>query len=327
MVPNYLKWIALALVTLRVHAASLEKDPLVFSGMCDASAAVALSGDLFGVVNDEDNIFRFYRSSRPGPPVQTIDLKPLLSNKRKKAPEADFEGAARLGNRVFLITSHGRNASGKPAPLRHRLLAVELTEQAGRISATPIGQPYTNLLADLAKDSRFGKFGFVAGSKQAPKTDGGLNIEALTDTPDGHLLIGFRNPVFEGRAIIIPLLNPAEVIEGQPPRFGDAMLLDLGGLGLRGIGSMKNGYYLIGGPTGSAGECRMFTWQGSGTDPKLVDRIRFPGINPEGICFHDQGPSEDFLILSDDGTRQISGKDCKTLPESQRQFRAYRVKL
>jgi hypothetical protein len=295
--------------------------------MCDASAAVALSGDLFAAVNDEDNVLRFYRTSLPGAPVQTIDLKPLLSRKRKKAPEADFEGAARLGNRVFLITSHGRNASGKPAPLRHRFVALELTERGGRVSAAAVGQPYTNLVADLARDPRFAKFGFIAGSRQAPKAEGALNIEALTDTPGGDLLIGFRNPIFEGRAIIIPLLNPEEVVHGHSAIFGDAILIDLGGLGLRGIGSMKDGYYVIGGPSGNVGECQMFTWQGRGSEPKPVDEIRFPGINPEGICFHDQGVTRDFLILSDDGTRQIGGKECKTLPENRRQFRAYRVKL
>jgi hypothetical protein len=211
--------------------------------------------------------------------------------------------------------------------LRHRFLALELTERAGGVSAAAVGQPYTNLVADLTRDPRFVKFGFVEGSRQAPKTEGALNIEALTDTPEGDLLIGFRNPVFEGRAIIIPLLNPEEVILGHQASFGDALLLNLGGLGLRGIGSMKDGYYVIGGPSGSAGECRMFTWQGRGSEPKLIDEIRFPGINPEGICFHDQGATRDFLILSDDGTRQIGGKDCKTLPEGRREFRAYRVKL
>ena len=69
--------------------------PLVFKGTCDASAASALSEDLFVVANDEDNLLRFYRTSQPGNPVQTFDLKPILSLKGKS--EMDLEGAARLG--------------------------------------------------------------------------------------------------------------------------------------------------------------------------------------------------------------------------------------
>jgi len=307
-----------------VEAASLDHTAIVFSGMCDASAGIAISGDLFAAVNDEDNILRFYRTSQPGKPVQKIDLKPFLSQK-KKAPEADFEGAARLGNRVFLITSHGRSAQGKAAPLRHRLMALALTEQAGLVKATLIGKPYTNLVADLERERRFAQFGFAAASTRAPKSEHAFNVEALTDTPEGHLLIGFRNPLVEKRAIVVPLTNPNEVILGQKPEFGEALLLDLGGLGLRGMGSMKSGYYLIAGPSASGGECRLFLWSGPGSEPAVVSDVRFRGINPEGICFHDSG--DEFLALSDDGTRAIAGEDCKRLPEEQRQFRAYRVKL
>src|SRR5689334_20447150 len=82
-------------------------EPLLFTGTCDASTATALSGDLFVVGNDEDNILRFYRTSRPGVPVQTYNLNPLFSSK-PKSPEADLEAAARLGSRIFFISSHGR---------------------------------------------------------------------------------------------------------------------------------------------------------------------------------------------------------------------------
>jgi hypothetical protein len=33
---------------------------------------------------------------------------------------------------------------------------------------------------------------------------GGLNIEGLAATPDGQLLIGFRNPLSEGKALLLP---------------------------------------------------------------------------------------------------------------------------
>lgn len=127
----------LAGLPLLVGLAAAEPPALVFSGMCDASAAVALGPDLFAVGNDEDNVLRFYRVSQPGKPVDTYNLNPFLFG-RKKSPEADLEGAARVGNCVYWITSHGRNAEGKPAPYRHRFFALELTASAGGPGVRPV---------------------------------------------------------------------------------------------------------------------------------------------------------------------------------------------
>ncbi len=317
-----LTWLSVA-----AKAATLDSNALIFTGMCDASAAVALSNDLFAVASDEDNILRFYRLKSAGPPVESIDLKPILfgNSKKRKTPESDFEGAARVGDRVYFITSHGQNAEGKSAPLRHRFIALQFSETPNNVNVTLVGRPYTNLVADLSREPRLARFAFANAARRAPKTRDALNIEALTDMPNGSLLIGFRNPLFERKAIIIPLLNPNEVVHTQPPKFGDPILLDLGGLGLRGIGSAKTGYYLIAGPIDNEAECRLFTWDGGNTPPQLLKDVRFPGINPEAICFHDASGRADFYLFSDDGTRSIGGKDCKLLPESERRFRAFRL--
>ena len=322
-----MKWLLVSFLGFAMVAARgavLTGTPLVFAGMCDASAAFALSEDLFAVASDEDNILRFYRLQQPGRPVHSYDLNPILSDRRKVA-EADFEGAARLGNRVFLITSHGRTAQGKVAPTRHRLIALDCSDGTGGIIVTQVGKAYTNLVADLISEPRFSRLGLANAARLAPKSRGALNIEALTDTPERALLIGFRNPVPQGQALIVPLLNPNEVINGRQPKFGEALFLDLGGLGLRGMGSKGDGYYLIAGPADDEAECRLFVWQGGKAGPQPVEGVRFPGINPEGICFHDAKGRDDFWVLSDDGTRQFKGIDCKLLPEAERRFRAFRL--
>ncbi len=296
-------------------------EPLVFTGTCDASAAIALSGDLFVVANDEDNILRFYRTRQPDKPVQKFDLRPVLSVKPKS--EADLEGAARLGSRVFFISSHGRNAEGKAAPNRHRLFAVEFTERDDAVGVRPVGKPYVNLVADLANDPKYTRFHLAEAAGQAPKSPGGFNIEALTATPDGTLLIGFRSPIPDGRALLAPLLNPNDVIDGKSPRFGEPLQPDLGRLGIRGLASTARGYYLLAGPAHGDDQSRLFFWAGGDATPQAVSEVTFPKINPEGICFLGVGGGSDFLIVSDDGTRKIKGKECKSLPESDRQFRAY----
>src|SRR5207247_7832652 len=59
------------------RAASLS-DPIVYRGMCDASAAVSLTTNLFIVANDEDNILRVYRRHPGGLPMLSIDLNAFL---------------------------------------------------------------------------------------------------------------------------------------------------------------------------------------------------------------------------------------------------------
>jgi hypothetical protein len=310
------------LATVNAFAAKLS-EPVVFTGTCDASAAIALSGDLFLVANDEDNLLRFYRFSRPGSPVQTFDLKPLFSTKRK-ASEVDLEGAVRLGDLVFFVSSHGRNSAGKPAPARQRFFALALAETNGTTTINSVGQTYTNLVVDLARHPEYRRFDLDDAAGLAPKAPGGFNIEALAATPEGTLLIGFRSPIPQGRALIATLRNPQAVITGKPPEFGPPLLLDLGGLGLRDMCATADGFYLVAGPAAGDAESRLYFWAGSNNQPRCLNELRFPKSNPEAICYLDFGTGADYLILSDDGTRKINGKECKTLPEAQRQFRAYR---
>ncbi len=311
-----------SLAALTVRGGQLGA-PVVFTGTCDASAAMGLSGDRFVVANDEDNVLRFYRFSQPGKPQQTFDLKPLFTTKRKLT-ETDLEGATRLGNAIFFITSHGRNSTGKFTPARHQLFALTLTETNGAVAVKPVGRSYTNLVADLARDPEYTRFDLADAAGLAPKASGGFNIEALGATPEGTLLIGFRSPIPNRQALLATLRNPNAVIHGQAPQFGEPILLDLGGLGLRDIVATTNGYYLLAGPADGGAESRLFFWSGGKVVPRAITDVKFPQSNPEGICYLDFGGGADFLILSDDGTRKINGQECKTLPEAERQFRAYR---
>ncbi len=316
----------LCAITLNARAAGLG-EPLVFTGTCDASAAIALHPNLFVVASDEDNVLRFYRPNQPGPPAFKYDLNWMLATE-SKSTETDLEGATRLGQHIFFISSHGRNAEGKYAPDRHRFFALELTEHNGKIVAQPVGRPYRNLVEDLARDPKYARFRLAEAAKKAPKSPGGFNIEALADTPEGGLLIGFRSPIPEHRALLAPLLNPNDVVNGQPPRFGDPILLDLGGLGLRDMCSTPTGYYLVAGPDAghkkSHADSRLFTWAGGDAIPQAVPDVSFHKINPEGIFTLDANHRSDFMIISDDGKRKVDGEECKKLPETERQFRAYR---
>ena len=141
----------LALQTVSA-AVSLEQET-IYTGMCDASAGVAVGKDLFVVADDESNDLKVYSQKRGGPPVGKIGLASFLNLKKKK-DETDVEGAADMGEIVYWITSHGRNKNGKERPSRQFFFA---TKRSGETLA-PVGEPYRNLLADLSAEPELRKY-------------------------------------------------------------------------------------------------------------------------------------------------------------------------
>jgi len=295
--------------------------PASYFGMCDASAGVALATNLFAVANDEDKVVRTYRIDQTNAPVQTADLSSFLRVDRKW-PETDLEGAAWLGDRIFWIGSHGRNRDGAFRGSRHRLFATRLENSGGTLRLAPVGRPYVNLLNDLARDPRLMPFHLAAASRLAPKSPGALNIEGLCATPATNLLIGFRNPVPQGRALLVPLLNPFDVVAGRPPSFGDPILLDLGGQGIRDLGYWEGKYVIIAGAHDGAGHSHLYFWKGGAASPKKVEGVHLKSFNPETVVVYPRDPKA-FQLLSDDGTMLLNGIDCKKLADPrQRRFRS-----
>jgi Protein of unknown function (DUF3616) len=288
-----------------------------FTGACDASGAVPLDERTFLVADDEDNVLRVYDSSQGGPPLTSVDLSQALGlpKKKKGAPELDIEAATRVGELAYFITSHGRNSSGKLKPERLRFFA---TTAAARGTPELAGRPYERLLEDLLAEPRLAPFNLAAAAELAPKAPGGLNLEGMTARFEGGVWLGFRNPLPEGRALLVPLLNPEQLIEGQAARFGDPLTLDLGGLGVRALSSAGGRYLIAAGAFDSGPAGRLFTWQGTGAAAAVPVRgVDFSGYNPE--AFFSVG-AQRVLILSDDGSVLVGGTECKKLdrPEQKR---------
>ena len=156
----------------------------------------------------------------------------------------------------------------------------------------------------------------------APELPGGLNIEGLSATPTGTLLIGFRNPVPEGKALLVPLENPAEVITGEPARLGAPIALDLAGRGVRSIEYVagRGEYLIVAGPAGDGGVFGLYRWSGNSGDPPLpVPGADFSGLQPEALTQDGKGS---VWIFSDDGRRLLdNGKACKDSKATRQSFR------
>jgi hypothetical protein len=303
--------------------------------MSDASGAVALDANTFLAVDDERNILCAYRRDRSGKPISVIDLDPILGVRPKKGPEeADFEGMATLGGKVYVMGSHGRTHTGKWRQSRQCFLAVTVELKTGAVTATPFGTVRRDLVTELLADPRTAGLGLEAamGSPAVHSEDlapkkGGLNIEGLGATADGKaLLIGFRNPQVGGKAILVPLTNPAAVVaEGARPLFGAPILLPLPvwkegkriDAGVRDIAwAPRIGAYLISaGPADERKAFAIYKWSGRpGDAPVLLEQATravaaVEHFTPEAIIIY---PNTDrFQLLSDDGSRRVraAGED------------------
>lgn len=313
-------------ISRSAHNEALE-EVLVYRGTSDSSAAVALSEEMFIVADDENNVLRVYNINGSGLPVFLYDLTQFL-NTYQEHPEVDIEGAARIGDTIYWISSHGRNKNGKMRPNRYRFFATSVRIENGNITIQPVGIPCRTLIHSLVKSYPAHQLGLAQAtrfdsselSKQerenlAPKRSG-LNIEGLCASPNGKTIyIGFRNPrPFDrvsrrAKAIVVPLTNPKQIIERvSVPIFGAPMLWDLGGLGIRSMeySDFHKAFFIIAGPYNEGLEFALYRWSGKKDKPpvlvrKLIqDRSR---LKPEAlICFKN---SSKFLLLSDDGSLAI----------------------
>jgi hypothetical protein len=321
--------VCFALLGVSLSAWCQDKFSLVrpnrYSGMANASAAVSVSSNLFVVADDEDNVLRLYHSDRGGAPITEFDYSIFL-RWDSTYPEADLEGAAKLSDRAFWIGSYGRNKDGKERLSRRCLFATDIRSIDGVVTLTPVGRPYRRLLADLISDPRFEPFHLAEAAGRAPKSPGGLSIEGLSATPAGHLLIGFRNPIPGGKALLIPLLNPNEVIEGKPGRFDLAIHLDLGGLGIRDIAYHQRAYIIIAGSWHERGTFRLYRWAGVGTQPELLTVKGLKHYTPEAVVIYPDTGLRELQVLSDDGNRLIEGVPSKAIKDPRKKtFRSFWV--
>jgi len=308
-----------------VSAARSTRPMVVFRGMCDASGAVVLDPTHFAVADDEDNVLRVYDGESGGDPVSSVDVsKSLALPVKKKTPEADIEAATRVGDRALWLTSHGLSSKGKLQPARFRFFATTAPTQGFEVA--PVGTAYQNLLSDMIAAPQLARFDLGAAAQLAPKLNGGLNIEGMTARLDGtSVLIGFRNPVPDQKALLVPLLNPLRVIAGETAQLGEPELLDLGGRGVRSLTSWRGRYLIMAGSSGSEHRSVLFVWDGNAL-PRPITALDLSDINPEAFVSRDE--QDEVMFLSDDGTVEIGGIPCKKLKDrTKKQFRGLWVRV
>jgi len=310
-------------------AERVSAEAVRYWGTCDASAAVALDRETLLVADDERNVLQVYPVDRSGGPLQSIPWgRQLDIPPDDEHPEADIEGATVLDGRIYWISSHGRNRKGKWRENRHRFFAMTVTKTQDGFAAEPFGTPCKTLAVDLVRDPRLRALGLAEaldfGDREdadlAPKEEG-LNVEGLAAMADGRsLLIALRNPLHDGKAILVPLLNPAAVIlQHARPEFGDPITLRLAALvdgkvvdlGVRSIeySASLGAYLLVAGAADTTRAFALYQWSGGKDDPpkplaRATERIgRIPDFAPEALIV-DPG-AKSVRLFSDDGSLKV----------------------
>ena len=263
-------------------------------------------------------MIRTYDVERGARPFQRFDLSPSLElpvngGKSKRSAETDLEAATRIGDRAYWITSHARKKSGKYAPERLRFFSTTLPNDGTPIAV--VGAPYERLLDDLLAEPSLEGFGLARAVGLAPTAPGGFNLEGMTARYEGGVWLGLRSPVPDGKALLVPLLNPEELVSGDPASFGDPLTLDLGGLGVRALSSWRKRYLIAAGSPGDGGTPRLFTWDGK-SNARPVSGLDLRAFNPEGFFTPDA--RDQIFVFSDDGTVLVDGVPCKELDEAPR---------
>ena len=287
-----------------------------YLGTCEPSGAVMLEPGLFIVGDDDTKDLLVYRKCQAAVPPRPLKISDFPGLEKK----ADLEGAARIGDEIYWIGSHSRKNSGEEDLDRHRLFAIKVKSVGDELAVESVGKPYKTLLNDLQEDGRFDRFNLGAAAKLAPGKEGALNIEGLAATPEAELLIGFRNPILNGKALIVPLSNPRQTLTGGEPSFGDPIEIDLGGLGIRSLEHWPaaKAYVIVAGPFTDGGSFKAYLWSGRASDkPAPIAGADLSPLIPEAVFFDPVAPAEMF-ILSDDGD---------ACPEPKEAFRSRRVML
>lgn len=296
--------------------------------LSEVSGAVHIGDDRVLLVADEGYDVRLVSKAeatfKAGDATSFKNNMKLLSSATdgKKDIIDDLEDVAWDKDRqaAFVITSHSRSKKQDQTPdpkadkpERHKL--ARFIFKAG--SLEPDHQEI-DVLEEALK-----KFPFVSEAMKKPHQEGGntgmFNIEGLAFNQEtGQLLIGLRSPTQDGAskagAVVLVLKNPHELFDkSAAPQFDPKpTLLDLGGLGIRGMtyDAQRKGYWIVAGRSADPDDppanqllSVLWFWSSSCSDmPPQKVMMNVLGLeNLEDVCLLDRDARQGLLLISDDG--------------------------
>lgn len=296
-------------------------DMLRFEQMCDASAVVlGRDGNLL-VAEDAGNRLMLFAKAG-GAPLARFDLgRHVKAVKAHGGSHVSLEGAARVGDLIYFVTSHARTRRGNLRPTFHRFFALQTRSSGTDEQVRPFARSYMMLARDMENDAKLGlgealQLAELQRPELAPGR-AGFDIQGLAAARDGRgLLVALQNPLRDGKALIVPFENPDRVISGvETASFGKLIALDLGG---RGIASLEwvpgqHAYFVLAAARRgaqpddpSASATKLYRWSGDAeAAPVFVQDVGAGDLRPQAMAASHDGRR--LVVLSDDGERLYEG--------------------
>lgn len=276
----------------------------MLTGVYEPSAVQQLPDGRILVAEDEaDHAFSILSIDENGNFVEDEALDTRIVRGFKQRLN-DLESLARDGDGfMYALTSHSRNKKGERSPDRERLLRFKI--QGGTVLGLT---SYDKLAAALESDTRL--HGLI---RQRAKVDEvsfkDLDIESMTyDLANRRLVLGFRDPEFNNRALVVFISNPREMFEqNADPVFSDAAILDINGGGIRSLNydAVLQTYLIANEVKDENGEKYSQLWQWSGNPKDEAQTINLPNlrhmINVEAMDSVIINGKPQLMLMSDEG--------------------------
>lgn len=245
-----------------------EPSARAHTGMSDASAAADAGDGHFFAIDDDSNAIRLFGPDSQEPLAHFSFESEIGMIQPGQA--FDSEGMTRAGNTIYVTGSLGNSRSGNVRLDRDVIYAVDVTgagaEAQLSFRAATRGVRAGLVAWDAADGHGLGAhhFGFERATAEGYSAEGpdSLNVEGLAMSPNGELWLGFRSPVINGAAVMVPILNIVELADADyAPAFGDPVFLDLGGRAIRDLVTAGDGNLLImAGSADDAGDFALYGW-------------------------------------------------------------------
>ena len=270
-----------------------------FEDLYEPSAVIPIKGQ--GIVIFEDDGVKMISLHS----VVKDDLGLTLKKQHSTAMDldiTDIEGAASgADNTVFAIASHSLNKKDQRRDKREQLVQLKMNDGMDVSLLGNVGMREA-IVGELLK----------IDPALAERADD-INIEGLCFSKVGDtLMIGLRAPLYKGKAIVLLLENPYEVISDSfTAKFSaKPLLLDLGGAGVRALAySDSSGkYFFISEVETKKKKMRPRLWAWDGGKVQAVVRMKVPGLkklkNIEGLTFFRTQGEDKVLFVCDDGNKK-----------------------
>jgi hypothetical protein len=234
--------------------------------------------------------------------------------------EADFEGLALSGDRLYVVGSHSsshkkQRAGNSYKKNRKALVDLDTDTCKSRNSLFEFridGEARLSAGRRIRTKAVVNDHPVLGAFAALPSKENGVDIEGLA-ARDGALYLGFRGPVLRENFVPVARVDPSG---NDDPEL---LFVKLGGRGVRDMAATTDGFLVLAGPNGDQEwSFDLYHWDGrdmvTGSDRPQGGAVRHlcsiphdPDGNPEGVAIVSRTAAEaEVILVYDSNVRLIA---------------------